>query len=308
MNLRYTALLFLAVISALLFPRVVVADDQRAQAILKQARAAIGGEETLQSIQGLTVNGQYRRILGERELSGERDLSLQLPDKYLIEDSFNQGGLSTAIIASKGLNGERAWNGSSGGGGGHMIIRMAGPGGQQQATPEQLEAIFRKQYGQELTRYLLAILLMPPSSIALEYAYAGESDVEDIHAEAIDVSGPDNFAARLFFDKQTHMPLLLSYRGRKPRIMTTFSRAAEGRSEEAIKKAREDAEKKLATEGPAKPDEVDFFIRLTDYKKVNGLLLPHKLTFLTETEVSEEFSVSKYQLNPHFKSDKFQKQ
>ncbi|MCU1266622.1 MAG: hypothetical protein JWM21_2940 [Acidobacteria bacterium] len=306
--MKNLALLFLLIVGALICPRIVVADDQRAQEILKQARAAIGGEEILQTIQGLVLKGQYRRIMGDRELSGDRDLSILLPDKYLIEDSLSEGSLSTAIINTKGLNGQRAWNGSSGGGGGHMIIRMAGPGGQQQATPEQMEAMFRRQYGMELTRYLLAILLTPPSSLGVEYVYAGESDVEDAHAEAIDVRGPDNFAVRLFFDKQTHMPLLLSYRGRKQRIMTSFARSTGANSEDAIKKAREEADKKLAAEGAAKPEDVDFFIRLTDYKRVNGLLLPHKLTFLTETEVSEEFAVSKYQLNPHFKSDKFQKQ
>ena len=37
-------------------------------------------------------------------------------------------------------------------------------------------------------------------------------------------------------------------------------------------------------------------------------MLPHKLTFLTENEVSEEFEISKYQLNPQFKADRFEKQ
>ncbi len=48
-------------------------------------------------------------------------------------------------------------------------------------------------------------------------------------------------------------------------------------------------------------------IRLTDHKKVGGLMLPHKLTFLTESEVSEEFEISKYQVNPQFKADRFEK-
>jgi hypothetical protein len=303
--MRHLVLLFVLAIGTLLCPRPVAADDQRAQEILRQARIAIGGEEVLQSIQSLAIKGQYRRIFGEREMSGDRDVSILLPDKYLAEDSFSQGGLSTAMVNTRGLNGEKAWSGSSGGGG--MIFRMGAPGGQQ-ATPEQMETMFRRQYGLEFTRYLLAILLMPPRSFAVQYAYAGESDVEDAHAEAIDVNGPDNFAVRLFFDKQTHVPLLLSYRARKPRIMTSIARPANAGTEEAVKKAREEVEKKLAAEAATKPEEVDFFIRLTNYKKVNGLLLPHKLTFLTESEVSEEFEVSKYQLNPQFKSDKFQKQ
>lgn len=305
--MRHLVLLLVLAIAALLCPPPVVADDQRAQEILKQARIAIGGEEVLQGIQSLAIKGQYRRILGEREMSGDRDVSILLPDKYLAEDSFSTGGMSTAMVSTRGLNGEKAWSDTSGAAGHGMIIRMAGPAGQQ-ATPEQMETMFRRQHSLEFTHYLLAILLMPPRSLAVQYAYAGESDVDDTHADAIDVCGPDNFAVRLFFDKQTHIPLLLSYRGRKPRIMTSIARSPNTGTEEAVKKAREEAEHKLAAEGPPKPEEVDFFIRLTNYKKVSGLMLPHKLTFLTESEVSEEFEVSRYQLNPQFKSDKFQKQ
>ena len=79
------------------------------------------------------------------------------------------------------------------------------------------------------------------------------------------------------------------------------------RTDEEVKKAREEAEKKLASEPSPRPEEVEFFIRVEGHKKVNGLLLPHKLTYLTENEVSEEFEISKYQLNPQFKADKFQK-
>ena len=79
------------------------------------------------------------------------------------------------------------------------------------------------------------------------------------------------------------------------------------RSPEDIKKAREEAEKKMSAEQPSTPEEVDFFIRLSEHKKVDGLMLPFKLTFLTESEVSEEFEISKYQVNPQFKADKFEK-
>jgi hypothetical protein len=139
----------------------------------------------------------------------------------------------------------------------------------------------------------------------VEYKYAGESDVEDAQADVIDVSGPNNFSVRVFFDKKSHIPLLLSYRGPKPRIVT-MTRPA-GSKPEDVNKAREEAEKKMHAETPAAPEEVDFYIRLTDYKKVGGLMLPHKLTFLTENEVSEEFEISKYQLNPQFKADRFEK-
>jgi hypothetical protein len=298
-------LLLLLSLVLLIAPAALANDDARAQEILKQARQAVGGDEQLQKIQGLQINGQYRRVFGERQMGGDREISISLPNKYLVEDAMNAGGLSTAMINFRGLNGDKAWSGNSGGGGG-MVFRMGGPGGQQ-ASPEQMEEMLRRIYTAEFSRYLLAIILTPPPSLAVEYKYAGESDVEDTQADVIDVSGPNNFAVRVFFEKKSHMPLLLSYRGPKPRIMTMQRPAGSGTKAEDVAKAREEAEKKMHAEAPAAPEEVDFYIRLTDYKKVGGVMLPHKLTSLTENEVSEEFEISKYQLNPQFKADRFEK-
>lgn len=298
-------LFLLLIVSLISAPAVFANSDARAEEVLKQAREAIGGER-LQKIETLHINGQYRRVFGDRQMGGDREISISLPDKYLVEDSMNPGGMSTSIVNTRGLNGERAWSGSSGGGG-TMIIRFGnGPGGAQ-LTPEQMEAAQRRMYLAEFSRYLLAMFLAPPASMQVEFKYAGESDVEDLPADVVDVTGPDRFSARLFFDKKTHLPLLLSYRGPKPRMMTMTRQGGERATAEEIKKAREEAEKKMQAEAPAVPDEVDFFIRLTDHKKVDGVMLPHKFTFLTESEVSEEFEVSKYQVNPQFKADKFQK-
>src|SRR6185369_11831406 len=132
---------------SLVFVSVARAHDQRAQEILKQARAAIGGDERLQKLEALHINGQYRRV------SGDRQISIALPNKYLVEDSMSMGGLSTSMINTRVLNGEHAWSGSSGGGG--MVIRFGGGPGGQQATPEQIEAGLRRIYQAEFARYLL---------------------------------------------------------------------------------------------------------------------------------------------------------
>src|SRR6185503_2824164 len=142
--------LLLLLTLVLLSTPVALADDARAQEILKQARQAIGGDEQLQKIQGLQINGQYRRVFGDRQMGGDREISILLPNKYLVEDAMNAGGLSTAMISTRALNGERAWSGNSGGGGG-MIFRMSGPGGQQM-SPEQMEETQRRIYNAEFSR------------------------------------------------------------------------------------------------------------------------------------------------------------
>jgi hypothetical protein len=292
-------------VSLICFQTAFANTDARAEEVLKQAREAIGGER-LQKIEGLHINGQYRRVIGDRQMTGDREISISLPNKYLVEDAVNSSGLNTSIVNTRGLNGERAWSETSGGGG--MVIRFGGGSGGAQPTPEQMEAAQRRMFTAEFSRYLLAMILMSPPSLAVEFKYAGESDVEDVPAEVIDVTGPDRFWARLFVDKKTHLPLLLSYRGPKPRVVT-MSRQGNSRSasQEDVKKARDEAEKKLREEAPAAPEEVDFYIRLSDHKKVDGVMLPHKFTYLTDSEVSEEFEISKYQVNPHFKADKFEK-
>lgn len=294
--------IFVLLLSTLLISSSSALADQRAEEILKEVRTAIGGDGLLQKVQGLTLNGKYRRVIGDRQMAGDREISIGWPDRFFIEDAFSMGGLSTSMVNTRGLNGERAWSSSSGGGG--MVIRMGGPGGAQ-ASPEQIEAMVRQQYTIEMTRYLLAILATAPPSSAAEFKYVGDSDVDEAPADVLEVSGPNRLALRLFFDKKSHLPLLVSYRGPRPRVMT-MTRSAGGTAEE-LKKAREEAEKRVHAEAPAEPELVDFFIRIDDHKKVNGLLLPHKFTFLTDTEVSEEFEISKYQVNPEFKADKFQK-
>ena len=283
----------------------VLANDSRAEEVLKQAREAVGGER-LQKIESIHINGQYRRVLGDRQMGGDREISISLPDKYLVEDSMSMGGMGTSMLNTRGLNGERTWTSSSGGGG--MVIRFGGGGpGGAQLTPEQMEAAQRRMFQAEFTRYLMAMLLHPPSSLQVEFKYAGESDVDDLPVDVVEATGPDRFSMRLFFDKKTHLPLLLSYRGPKPRIMTMTRQGGARPNPEELKKARDEAEKKMQAEAPAVPEEVDFFIRLSDHKKVDGVMLPHKLTFLTDTEVSEEFEISKIQVNPQFKADKFEK-
>src|SRR5215213_5809447 len=210
--------IFTVLIVSLLTASAVFANDSRADEVLKQAREAIGADR-LQKIEGLHMNGQYRRVFGERQMTGEREISILLPDKYVVEDAMSMGGMSTSIVNTRGLNGQRAWSASSGGGG-SMIFRMGGGPGAAQLTPEQMEAAQRRMYQTEFSRYLLAMILTAPPSSAVEYKYAGESDVEDTPADVLDATGPDKFNMRIFFDKKTHLTLLLSYRGPKPRMLT----------------------------------------------------------------------------------------
>jgi hypothetical protein len=278
----------------------------RALELIKQSRTAIGGEEKISSIQSLTLKGNFRRVMQEREMSGEREFDFLLPDKFMKSDTIIIHGSSASISTYRVLNGSQSWSGGGPGGRGGMFIM--GPGGAN-PTKEELEKIELEQalrFRAEYARYLLALLLSSPSGYDIEFTYAGEAVADDGRADVIDATGPENFAARLFLDKETHLPLMLTYRAPKPRMITSMMRSGDDKKkqEEQLKEARAKAAQELAT---AKPELVEMQLRFADYRKVGGLMLPHRITQGSDGEVNEEWDIKTYELNPQFKADKFQK-
>ena len=56
-----------------------------------------------------------------------------------------------------------------------------------------------------------------------------------------------------------------------------------------------------------KAPEVDFRWAFADYKSVNGLNLPHRITKMEGTTPNEEWEISKIKVNPKLSADKFVK-
>lgn len=305
--IKYACLL--ALFAAIPFSALAKGNGEAARAleILKQSRAAIGGEEKITSIQSLTVKGKFRRVIQEREMAGEREFNFLLPDKFMKSDTMIVGGSSTTFSNYRALNGSEAWSGGSGGRGGQVFIMG---GGGAKPTKEHLEKIEREQaqrFRAEYARFVLALFLNSPSGYVMEFNYAGEAVADDGRADVIDATGPDGFAARLFLDKETRLPLMLTYRAPKPRMMTMTMRGNENdkkKPEDMIKEAREKAAQEAAT---AKPEEVEMQLRFADYRKVGGLMLPHRITQGSDGEVNEEWEIKTYEFNPQFSADKFQK-
>ena len=278
----------------------------RALELIKQSRAAIGGEEKIASIQSLTLKGNFRRIVQEREFGGEREFNFLLPDKFMKSDTMIISGSSESVTTYRALNGSLSWGGGGRGRSGGMIIIG---GGGAKPTQEQLEKAELEQalrFRAEYARYVLALLLSSPSGYGIEFTYVGEAVADDGRADVIDATGPENFAARLFLDKETHLPLMLTYRAPKPRMITSMMQSSDDKKkqEDHLKEAREKAAQDLAT---AKPELVEMQLRFADYRKVGGLMLPHRITQGSDGEINEEWDIKSYELNPQFKADKFQK-
>jgi hypothetical protein len=295
-NQFLVVLLVAAIAVAELFPNVSAQDAAgKAQQLIEQARKALGGEK-LKSLNSLSATGSLRRKMGQMEMSGELQIDLLLPDKMMrVETMAMMGGVELTRMET--VNGNTVWTDQQTGGGGGGMVMIRRPGGD---TPHG-QAMQQNAVRAESARTMLGWLLTTLSSFPVEYSYAGEAESPDGKADVLDVKGANNFAVQLFLDQKSHKPLMLTYKGRKARMMTRTVQGAP-RSEEEIKKEIAEAEAKAAAE-PL----VEYQVIFNDYRDVSGVSLPHRLTKSIENEINEEWEISKFKLNPQLKPEKFEK-
>lgn len=267
--------------------------DARAAELLRQARAALGGP-ALDAVDSLSATGTVRRAAGDRQLAGDLTLQIQLPDRMLRTDSLSpDGGLT--LETSQGIRGDqllraaRTFNTPPG-----AIIRTPPP----PARGSEAEVQALRAARADLARLAIGLLLRAPADQPIDFTYGGQAEAPDGKADVLDVKGRDNsaFALKLFLDATTHRPLMLSYRGVAPRIVMQTQRI-EG-------PPRQDARPPV----PAMPagDVVDIEMFLDDYRAVDGVMLPHHVSRSVAGEVTEEWTIASFALNPRFKPGTFE--
>ena len=167
------------------------------------ARTALGGEEKLRSVSSLSLAGEFRRATqpGNTQ-SGEIKLEFLLPDKFLRTETPSLfAGAEISFLSC--LNGPDVWEDSRTSGGSANLNIMRPP--QAKQSKDQQEELLKTNRA-EFARNWLALLLTPPSSLQLQFASAGDAQTQDGRVDVLDVTGPDGFAARLFFDQKTPCP------------------------------------------------------------------------------------------------------
>jgi hypothetical protein len=299
---------------------ILTAQD-KATEVLAAAHKALG-DKKLDALKTLSVEATLQRNVGERQMSSDIELLLELPDKYARSDTPTGGGF--VIGGTTGFNGDKAIlpaNTAPAMGGG-MIIRMGGPGGVfstnpgEKPTPEQQEQMNRTMLRNarvELSRLMLGWFAMAHPSINAQFTYAGEAESPDGKAHVIDVKGSEGFAARLFIDEQTNLPLMVTYQAPQPRMMTFGGPAgrmggAPGHqlTDEERKKIREDAEKQIQELQKQPPTMVDYTLFVDDWRSVDGVKFPHSIRRASTGTTNEEWTVSRVKVNPKIDPKKFE--
>jgi hypothetical protein len=259
-----------------------VMDDVRADRLLAQARESIGGEARLAKVQGFRAAGGAMQMFPDGRHVGDLTIELQLPDKFLRTDSSSGPGSGAVFVMLRGLNGTTLLRNSK--------IINGGPGSRMSKPPiiGGTEAAALRQASQEVTRFAIALLLTPPPGAQVEFTYAGEAESPDGKADVLDITGTNSFAARLFLDKSSHRPLMLTYRDFDPRFIVP---PKPGSPPGAVYAA------------DTTPVELAWFFE--EYRAVSGIQLPHRISRAINGETDEEWTFKTFTLNPTFTPNAF---
>ena len=283
--------------------------QDRVATMLTQVRTALGGEQKLAAAKSISAEGPFRRAVGTRSVEGSISLLLVRPDRLRRSEESRFLGATAERIAT--FDGTQAWEetvnaarvGSGGGGfdhsggGGagfdHSYLSGGGTGGDHNhdayqshgqadsdaagraLSEEQANAARIRRMKMELQRWTVALL----SDSNQPFTDAGRAQSPDGPADVLETLDEAGRAVRYFIDPSSHMPLMVQYQEVRPQPMP-----AQGTP-------------KLSTTS----------MHLSDYKKIDGILLPHQIDISIDGRASEAWTIEKFKINPTVKANVFQK-
>ena len=298
-----------------------LAAQDRVASVLAEAKKALGGEEKVAGLKGLTAEGPFRRSMGGRDMEGVMTLTIVRPDKMRRVEEIAMGGMvgGPMLERTSVLAGSTAWDDTAnrGGMGGGRQIVMRGPGegpgpaGAPRLTEEQLNEARVRRARVQLQRWMAALVTEGPQ----RWTDAGIAESPEGKADILETKEGTGRVLRLFIDQTTHLPLMVQYQDPKPMVMINGGPDGLGRGPGGPggpggarpRMSPEEMQKRMEEMRRNPPALGTYAMHLGDYKKVDGVMLPHKIDISIDGQPNEEWTVEKYKVNPTIKADTWEK-
>jgi hypothetical protein len=315
--MKYRVLATVAFAAAIAFaePVTYLAQEAgRAAEILGLARKAVGGGK-IDALKTFTVQSSVQRNVGSIQLNSDVEIFLDMPDKYArVENTSGGAGMMIAGGGTTGFNGDRPLQKVTAGGmPGGMVVRMGdggsfsgGGGADAKATPEQLEQARKtmlRSSRTEASRLMLGWFAMAHPAAQADYTFAGEAESVEGKAYVIDVKNADGFAARLFVDELTNLPLMVTYKAPQPRVINQSMNVPAGGH--TVVQQGGDITKQIQELTRQEPVMTDYTLYFEDWRDADGVKFPFKMRRAMGGTTTEEWTISKVKVNPRIDAKKF---
>jgi hypothetical protein len=299
--------------------------DERALDLIKKAQAAIGGEEAISNVKSLSITGTMSKTFdfdgAPRTEQGEVEMNLQLPNQFAKSMKLRHADDST-----QAKNGElrkqvnvmvmREGDGSApvfkqadstnnqkqdvvilrGSKDGKVVVGDENSGEVRKVIVDKIASGGSNFHRNDLLRTTLALLMTAPQGTDVTFVYVGDGDVDGNACDIVEAqSANSNF--KLFLDKSSHLPRMISYQGFKPVVF---------KINKDEMKNENTADARVLRNRLEKPEPAEFQVKFSDYRAVNGVLLPYRWTQTIGGNADETIDISSYEINPANIAEKFQ--
>jgi hypothetical protein len=212
--------------------------------VLSATRDALGGEKKLSAVRTFVATGRTQQVRGNNLVPIEFEIDVELPDKYVRKNEIpaQESGPST-----EGFNGE-------------SLIQTKAPAVKQ-----------------DFARLMLGLFASSFSGYPLTFTYAGQAEAPQGKADVLDAKGAGDVTMRLFIDRATHLPIMISWQAAAPQ-----ARGAQA--------------------GPPQENRLYF----ADYREVDGMKWPFRLRRAAGADTVEETVFDRFRINPKIDARKFQ--
>ena len=262
-----------------------------APAVIAAAREALGGEKKLAAVKTIVATGRTRQVRGDNLVPIEFEVDIELPDKYVRKDEI------PAQESGPTLSGFR----------GEELLQFPAPsppparaGGPPPPTAEQMAAAARTRLGavkQDFARLLLGMFAGSSPALPLTFSYIGKAEAPQGKADVLEVKGPPGpgaFAARLFINADTHLPIMLTWIAPAPPMRGGPPARGDGPPPSANPAA------------PGQPLPPETRLYFGEYREVSGLQLPFRLRRAVGADTVEETTYDGYKINSKIDPKKFE--
>jgi hypothetical protein len=281
---------------------------QDARPLLDAARTAMGGATVLDAIRTLSARGSMTRTRGPISSQSQFEFDYAVPDRYVYRttETMGQGGpFPFTASARDGFNVDR------------VIHELAASNGRQMEFPlpppttaqgiADLAATRLRAQKITFARMMLPLFAAAPAAYPVTFAVSGEDRVGTALADVVDVRHTDGFAAKLYLDRTTHLPILLTWMDAPRVVMSTSQMVITGPTNG----------RPGGPPAPAPPPSfpagdptvglapVEYQLAIADYRSRNGINWPTHLTLTVSGRVQEDTRISSFTINPTIDPKRF---
>lgn len=166
-------------------------------AILAAARQALGGDKKLAAVKSFSATGRTRQVRGDNLVPIEFEIFVELPDKYFKKDEIPAQETGTT---GSGFNGEE------------LLVDPI----PAQPLPDPAKKQRLTTLKQDFARLALGMFAGSFPAYPLTFTYVGQAEAPQGKADVLDAKGPDNVTLRYFIHTETHLPVMVTWKGPVP--------------------------------------------------------------------------------------------